>query len=144
MGKLSRSESGQAVTENMLIISVIVISIVGGAQSFIGTVRSGVQELGNDVSDILTSGSIGGVGFSGSGGSNGGPSGGNGPSVNGGPSFNRGINRGNGASPASTQSTPGNNGRFGNGSFDTANNNGNSYGLPDGLGFPMPPRGDTA
>lgn len=129
-------ESGQGVTENMLIISVVVISIVGGAQSFIGTFRAGVQELGNDVSDILMSGSIGGVGAGGGGGSSGG--GGNGGGGNGGA---QGATATEGDGGYGTQSAPNGNGRFGNGSFDTANND-RDYGFP--LGLPQAPMGDTA
>lgn len=131
-------ESGQGVTENMLIISVVVISVIGGAQSFIGTFRSGVQELGNDVSAILMSGSIGGVGSGGSGGgggsgaSSGGARGGTGNGPSGAPP------RSEGEGGFNTNSMPG--GRFGNGSFDTANNN-RDFGFP--LGQPQPPS-DTA
>ncbi len=54
--RLMRARRGQSATEYMLLISVIVIAIVAGAYVFVGTFRSGVDTLANDVSYFLSTG----------------------------------------------------------------------------------------
>ena len=44
---------GQAATEYMMVVSVIVIAVVGAAYAFVPTFQVGVEELGHDVSEIL-------------------------------------------------------------------------------------------
>ena len=57
-----RSESGQAATENMLVIAVLAIAVVGAAYTFVPTFKDGVRDLAVDVQTILASGDIGGDG----------------------------------------------------------------------------------
>lgn len=45
---------GQTATEYMMVVSVIVIAVVGAAYAFVPTFQVGVQELGYDVSAILS------------------------------------------------------------------------------------------
>ena len=54
-----RDEAGQTATEYMLIISVIVIAVVAAAYVFIDPFRSGVYQLAQEVSTILSGGFIG-------------------------------------------------------------------------------------
>lgn len=44
---------GQAATEYMMVVSVLVIAVVGAAYAFVPTFQVGVEELGHDVSEIL-------------------------------------------------------------------------------------------
>ncbi len=55
--KLS-SRSGQSTVEYMLLISVVVIAIVAAAFVFLDPFQSGVEELGNEVSNALATGNI--------------------------------------------------------------------------------------
>lgn len=45
---------GQTATEYMMVISVVVIAVVGAAYAFLPTFETGVNELGYDVSSILS------------------------------------------------------------------------------------------
>jgi len=83
---MRRGESGQGSVENLLVISVIAISVVAASYVFVPTFGSGVESLSSDVSSILTSGTIGGIGTS-RGGSGGAGAGGMSGPVIGGPSF---------------------------------------------------------
>src|SRR4051812_12824572 len=56
------SESGQAATENLAVISVLVIAIVAATYTFVPTFSSGVDELAHDASNILATGQINGAG----------------------------------------------------------------------------------
>jgi hypothetical protein len=58
------SRSGQSGTEYMMLISVVVIGVTYAAYTFIQPFENGVEDLGNDVKEILSTGSIGGVGRS--------------------------------------------------------------------------------
>ena len=53
-----RSRSGQSTVEYMLLISVVVIAIVAAAYVFLDPFQSGVEELGNEVSNALSTGNI--------------------------------------------------------------------------------------
>lgn len=57
------SERGQASTEYMLLVSVIVIAVVAAAYTFVEPFRGGVASLAADASRILSTGSIGPVGL---------------------------------------------------------------------------------
>ena len=57
-----RSRSGQSTVEYMLLISVVVIAIVAAAYVFLDPFQSGVEELGTDVQDALSTGNIRGAG----------------------------------------------------------------------------------
>lgn len=61
---MRRGESGQGSVENLLVISVIAIAVVGAGYVFVPTFGSGVEGLSADVSSILGSGTIGGTGTS--------------------------------------------------------------------------------
>lgn len=58
-----RSESGQGSTEYMLVISVIVVAVTAGAYLFVPQFRTGSEALAGDVSRILATGEVGGVGL---------------------------------------------------------------------------------
>jgi uncharacterized protein (UPF0333 family) len=45
---------GQTATEYMMVVSVVVIAVVGAAYAFVPTFETGVNELGYDVSAILS------------------------------------------------------------------------------------------
>ena len=45
---------GQTATEYMMVVSVVVIAVVGAAYAFVPTFQIGVNELGYDVSAILS------------------------------------------------------------------------------------------
>ena len=75
-GRLRRTRVGQTATEYMLIISVIVIALVAAAYVFVPEFQSGVSALASDVSTMLATGQIGGVGFNRGGGTGGMGSGG--------------------------------------------------------------------
>lgn len=49
-------ESGQTATEYMLIISVVVIAVVAAAYKFVPLFQAGVEDLGNDVKEMLSTG----------------------------------------------------------------------------------------
>jgi uncharacterized protein (UPF0333 family) len=53
-----KSRSGQSTVEYMLLISVVVIAIVAAAYVFLDPFKSGVEELGNEVSTTLSTGNI--------------------------------------------------------------------------------------
>jgi hypothetical protein len=57
-----RRSRGQGSAELMLVISVVGLAVVASASTMVPLFRSGVENLGNDVSAILSSGSVGGVG----------------------------------------------------------------------------------
>src|SRR5437660_1162373 len=86
-----RKNQGQTSTEYVLIISVVVVAVVAAAYSFIAPFRAGVTALATDVSTILASGEIGGIGLPHGGGGN--PSTGastnTAPPIPGSPVFNR-------------------------------------------------------
>ena len=54
-------ESGQAATEYVLVISVVVIGVTSAGYSFVPLLRTGVHSLGEDVSEILRTHEIKGV-----------------------------------------------------------------------------------
>ena len=56
-------ERGQASTEYMLLVSVIVIAVVAAAYVFVEPFRGGVTSLAGDASRILATGSVGPVGL---------------------------------------------------------------------------------
>jgi hypothetical protein len=56
-----RRSRGQGSAEMMLVISVVSIAAVASASTMIPLFRSGVENLGRDVSVILSSGSVGGA-----------------------------------------------------------------------------------
>lgn len=58
----SMRSSGQASVETMLITSFLVIAVVGTSYTFMPAFQDGVEALGRDVSEILSSGTIGGAG----------------------------------------------------------------------------------
>lgn len=58
INRSSRS-AGQTATEYMLIISVVVIAVVAAAYKFVPLFQEGVEKLGSDVKDILSTGQIG-------------------------------------------------------------------------------------
>ncbi len=60
-----RQPTGQAATEQLLVVSVVVIAGVAAAHTLVPDVRIGVDALGRDVSRILAGGGIGGVGLRG-------------------------------------------------------------------------------
>ena len=47
---------GQTATEYMLIISVVVIAVVAAAYEFVPLFKEGVQDLGSDVKQMLSTG----------------------------------------------------------------------------------------
>jgi hypothetical protein len=55
---ISRRSRGQTATEYMLIISVVVIAVVAAAYKFVPLFQQGVEKLGADVKDILSTGQI--------------------------------------------------------------------------------------
>lgn len=55
MRRAIRSQ-GQTATEYMLIISVVVIAVVAAAYKFVPLFQEGVEDLGNDVKEILSTG----------------------------------------------------------------------------------------
>ena len=57
------SERGQAATEYMALVSVVVIAVVAAAWTFVPGFQDGVGALATDVSTILDTGAIGGVGL---------------------------------------------------------------------------------
>lgn len=57
-----RSESGQAATENLAVIAVLVIAIIGATYTFVPTFSSGVDGLAKDAKHILATGKIGDLG----------------------------------------------------------------------------------
>src|SRR3954469_16738264 len=59
--------SGQTSSEHMLVISVIVVAAVAAAYTFLPDFQSGVASLGSDVSSILATHQMAGVGGSGAG-----------------------------------------------------------------------------
>lgn len=59
-----RSQRGSAATEYMLAISVIVVGVTAAGYTFVPQFRTGTDALATDVSSILASGDIGGVGTS--------------------------------------------------------------------------------
>ena len=61
-GMRLRSESGQAATENLAVIAVLVIAIVGATYTFVPTFSSGVDGLAKDVKYILATGKVGDLG----------------------------------------------------------------------------------
>ncbi|HVO31757.1 MAG TPA: hypothetical protein VMV18_13515 [bacterium] len=69
-GTRQSSESGQAGVEYMAVVSVVVIAVVSAAWTFAPSFRDGVQSLASDVSSILDTGEIGGVGLPRSGSAN--------------------------------------------------------------------------
>ncbi len=128
---MRRNQSGQASVELMLILSVAVTGIVSAAYNFVPTWTAGVQALALDVSRILESGQVGGIGLNGAGRGTRPNPGGSAPSTNGGPGTNRPTANG-GSSP---NGLPGNSGTN-NGGTPTVNtgtspngppNNPNSY-----------------
>lgn len=54
-GRAIRNQ-GQTATEYMLIISVVVIAVVAAAYEFVPLFKTGVQDLGNDVKQMLSNG----------------------------------------------------------------------------------------
>ncbi len=60
--QLIHDEEGQSTVEYMLLISVIVIALVAAAYVFVPAFERGVQDLGNDVRKILSTGKIGKTG----------------------------------------------------------------------------------
>lgn len=60
-----RRQSGQTATEYMLVISVIVVSVVGSSYAFVPRFQQGVNHLGGNVRDILSTGSFAGLGLNG-------------------------------------------------------------------------------
>lgn len=72
MRRLLRTQLGQTGTEYMLVISVILVAVVGAAYVFVPSFQEGTQQLSNDVSTILDTHKIGGMGAdTGAGGPNG-------------------------------------------------------------------------
>lgn len=65
MHKVGRRARGQTGTEYMLVVSVIVIAVVGAAYVFVPRFEEGVNELGRDVSQLLATGDVGGIGHGG-------------------------------------------------------------------------------
>ncbi len=57
-----RSESGQAATENLAVIAVLVIAIIGATYTFVPTFSSGVDGLAKDAKRILATGKVGDLG----------------------------------------------------------------------------------
>jgi len=57
---MRRRARGQGSTEIMLIISVITATVVAAAATMIPLFQSGVEDLGQDVKGILSTGSVGG------------------------------------------------------------------------------------
>lgn len=57
-----RSDSGQAATENLAVIAVLVIAIIGATYTFVPTFSSGVNGLAKDTKRILATGKIGDLG----------------------------------------------------------------------------------
>jgi len=57
-----KSESGQAASENLAVISVLVIAVVGAAYTFVPTFANGVDELAQDAKQILSDGKVGDTG----------------------------------------------------------------------------------
>lgn len=53
-----RGEEGQTATEYMLIISVVVIAVVAAAYKFVPLFSQGVDKLGQDVKQILSTGEL--------------------------------------------------------------------------------------
>lgn len=60
-------QQGQTATEYMLIISVVVIAVVAAAYKFVPLFQEGVEQLGQDVKEILSTGQGRGAGGSGMG-----------------------------------------------------------------------------
>ena len=56
--ELISEEGGQSTVEYMLLISVIVIALVAAAYVFVPLFRDGVEDLGMDVKQILSTGKI--------------------------------------------------------------------------------------
>ena len=54
--KADNRKRGQTATEYMMVVSVVVIAVVGAAYAFVPTFQTGVNELGYDVSAILSNG----------------------------------------------------------------------------------------
>lgn len=52
--KADNRKRGQTATEYMMVVSVVVIAVVGAAYAFVPTFQTGVNELGYDVSAILS------------------------------------------------------------------------------------------
>lgn len=61
-----RRSRGQGSSELMLVISVVTLTVVASASTLVPLFRSGVENLGRDVANILGSGSVGGIGGGGS------------------------------------------------------------------------------
>ena len=55
-------QRGQTGTEYMLVISVIVVSVVGGSYAFVPPFQEGVNRLGYDIKETLGTGSFRGQG----------------------------------------------------------------------------------
>ena len=51
-----QDEQGQAVTEYMLLVATVVVTVVTAAYTMIPAFQSGVQSLGGDLNSILDSG----------------------------------------------------------------------------------------
>ncbi len=116
---------GQAATEQVILISMIVIAVVGAANSaFIPMFRAGVEDLGSDVEEILMSGAIGG-------------SGANAPGIS-----SPGGNRRGGPTIRGPGGPGGPTGPRNNRLDDVASDRGNRNGLPFELGPPS--LGETA
>lgn len=62
MRRLLRTQLGQTGTEYMLVISVILVALVGAAYVFVPSFQDGTQQLANDVSTILDTHQINGMG----------------------------------------------------------------------------------
>lgn len=54
-----RSEAGQGTVENMLVVSVLTVAILGASYAFVPVFSGGVEALGRDIARVLEAGSIG-------------------------------------------------------------------------------------
>jgi Flp pilus assembly pilin Flp len=64
MKDLRRDQSGQGMTEYILIVALIAIAVIGAVKFFGGTVKSGFQNAGNQLG-AATSGNSNGAGSAG-------------------------------------------------------------------------------
>lgn len=125
----ARQRIGQAGTEYMLVLSVLTIAVVAGAFVFVPTFQNGTMSLAHDISTILDTHQIAGMGVGGGGNNGGGANNGvanNGGGNNGGGANNGGANNGNGANGNAVNGggLNGGNGGNGNGNSPGANRNG--------------------
>ena len=59
----TRRSAGQTATEYLVVVSVIVAAVVAAAYLFVPEFQAGVAQLGADVSQMLGSGAVGGIGL---------------------------------------------------------------------------------